>query len=380
MNTLNELKTKVVMTGKEFKELKNIIKWHKENKQHDVMNNVKITLLDNEIKATLIDDKMTVIKHIKSESSNNNEEFLLPIETIKNVKYIKNNDTYSLELVDDNQLILNDNGIEATITLHELTQYPNETSYADKNNIVNHGTLFDSDYDSLKASILTISSIESRPILRNSLIRKNYIVSTDSHRLYYSELNNINTENDIVLHEDLLKKIVSNETKRGFKATVYTNDKHTIISTDSTDYLYRNIGGNYPDIERLIPDHEEIEFTINDTQSLNEIAQRMNKIANKDKNSVMSMKLFNKNQIELETYNADRTKHMKVNLEIELLKGMSEIDFKISFSSKYLLDALKQLDNKKPLRLSFNGNIRPFIIKNTDNDTKFSLLLPVRTF
>ena len=54
-------------------------------------------------------------------------------------------------------------------------------------------------------------------------------------------------------------------------------------------------------------------------------------------------------------------------------------NFKIAFSSKYMMDALKSLDCDY-VNLQFNGEIKPIIIKNPDSDDLTQLILPIRTY
>jgi len=52
--------------------------------------------------------------------------------------------------------------------------------------------------------------------------------------------------------------------------------------------------------------------------------------------------------------------------------------FKIAFSSKYILDALK-IFNSSEVNINFTGEIRPFIIKGEYDENMLQLILPVRT-
>ena len=54
-------------------------------------------------------------------------------------------------------------------------------------------------------------------------------------------------------------------------------------------------------------------------------------------------------------------------------------DIKISFSSKYMMDAIKTFDSEE-IELSFNGEIKPIIINYVDNDDLTQLILPIRTY
>lgn len=54
-------------------------------------------------------------------------------------------------------------------------------------------------------------------------------------------------------------------------------------------------------------------------------------------------------------------------------------DLKISFSPKYMLDALKVLEGTD-IHVSFTGAMRPFLLRTPNDDSILQLILPVRTY
>lgn len=54
-------------------------------------------------------------------------------------------------------------------------------------------------------------------------------------------------------------------------------------------------------------------------------------------------------------------------------------ELKISFSSKYMIDALKAIEYEE-VKVEFTGAMRPFIIRPANEDPILQLILPVRTF
>ena len=54
-------------------------------------------------------------------------------------------------------------------------------------------------------------------------------------------------------------------------------------------------------------------------------------------------------------------------------------DLKISFSAKYMMDALKALEGTD-IKISFTGAMRPFVIRPLHDETTLQLILPVRTY
>ena len=54
------------------------------------------------------------------------------------------------------------------------------------------------------------------------------------------------------------------------------------------------------------------------------------------------------------------------------------LDLKIAMNGKYLLDALKALEEEETV-LSFNSAVSPFTIENIEDKRYQNLVLPVRT-
>ena len=54
-------------------------------------------------------------------------------------------------------------------------------------------------------------------------------------------------------------------------------------------------------------------------------------------------------------------------------------NLKISFNSKYMMDALKAIDNDE-VEVEFFGTMKPFILKPKDDDSVTQLILPIRTY
>ncbi len=54
-------------------------------------------------------------------------------------------------------------------------------------------------------------------------------------------------------------------------------------------------------------------------------------------------------------------------------------DLKISFSAKYMMDALKAIEGSE-IYVNFTGAMRPFVFKPLHDETILQLILPVRTY
>ena len=65
-------------------------------------------------------------------------------------------------------------------------------------------------------------------------------------------------------------------------------------------------------------------------------------------------------------------------LLLHLLKN-NDKDITISYSAKYMLDALKTL-NDDELIILMNGDSKPIILKNAKDDSLIQLILPIKTY
>ena len=56
-----------------------------------------------------------------------------------------------------------------------------------------------------------------------------------------------------------------------------------------------------------------------------------------------------------------------------------EMDIKISFSAKYMMDALRSFGTEN-IDLYFVGEIKPIVLKTKENESLTQLVLPIRTY
>ena len=61
------------------------------------------------------------------------------------------------------------------------------------------------------------------------------------------------------------------------------------------------------------------------------------------------------------------------------IETSNEANIDISFSAKYMLDALKTMKDEEILIL-LNGEVKPIVIKSVTDDTLIQLILPIKTY
>ncbi len=137
--------------------------------------------------------------------------------------------------------------------------------------------------------------------------------------------------------------------------------------------MSRLINGTYPDTSKLIPNEFEEKIVVN-LKEFYESIDRASLLTNEaDKNTI---KLDLNNNILKLSSNIPEIGNVEERVEI---KNNVEKEIKIAFSSRYMMDALKSFDCDE-IQLLYNGELKPIILKNKEEDNLIQLILPIRTY
>lgn len=367
-------KTSFTIDSETVKGIKAIYKGHKKS-TIPVLNCVLLEVINkNVIKVTYSNCDLTVEKMFLSTVNEvNTKKFLIPIEVFKNIKYVKKNELFTFVQTDDKfKMELIRNTIVQEILIGDYEEYPQFVEKEEEFTTIETSTGYEyfdkSDLKSLIKATKSVSDSETRPVLQTIAIQNKTIVSTDSHRLFKSDTV-FNHDKTVLVHPTLVLK--ANElfpTNSFMKMSV--SDRLVKITDDMTTNVYhRIIEGNFPDTSRLIPQDFNHVFRIDDVKRLHSFLKSLGK------NSVVKAD-FNSKTYKVSLVSETETGKAKMELPIDILDGS---DFKISFSSKYFMEAMEQLD-METIILNFVSNMRPFILKKVNSNKEIGLVLPVRTY
>lgn len=232
----------------------------------------------------------------------------------------------------------------------------------------------------IKQTVFAVSTMETRPILTGVNMRlannRLHFVATDSHRLASREVEiqdaAVQFENVVVpgksLHE--LNKILS-DTDELIQISVTNNQ--IFFRTKNINFLSRLLDGNYPETDRLIPTQSKTKIKMKTKELLHTI-DRASLLAKDEKNNVVRLSTEG-NMIEISS-NSPEIGNVVENISAISMEGE---ELKISFSSKYVMDALRAIEYDE-ITIDFTGAMRPFIIRPVEDDSILQLILPVRTF
>lgn len=233
----------------------------------------------------------------------------------------------------------------------------------------------------IRQTVFAVSTSETRPILTgvNWRIADNELVcvATDSHRLAlrkaYIECESENGYNVVIPGKSLneLSKTLDDSNE---PIDIVITENQVLFKAKNLLFFSRLLEGNYPDTSRLIPAESKTTVVINTKEFLHSI-DRASLLARESRNNVVRCATQSDKTIEISSNSPEIGKVIE-ELQCQSIEGE---DLKISFSSKYVMDALKALEGTD-IRIDFTGAMRPFIIKPLNDESILQLILPVRTY
>ncbi|UOE60613.1 DNA polymerase III subunit beta [Priestia filamentosa] len=233
----------------------------------------------------------------------------------------------------------------------------------------------------IRQTVFAVSTSETRPILTgvNWKLEDGELtcIATDSHRLALrkAKIETTNQEKySIVIPGKSLNEFSKILDDSSELVDIVITENQVLFKTKHLLFLSRLLDGNYPDTSRLIPDDSKTDVVLNVKEFLQSI-DRASLLAREGRNNVVKLSTMPEGIIEISSNSPEIG---KVSEEVQS-KSVDGEDLKISFSAKYMLDALKALEGSE-IKINFTGAMRPFVIRTLDDDSMLQLILPVRTY
>lgn len=233
----------------------------------------------------------------------------------------------------------------------------------------------------IKQTVFAISVMETRPILTGVHLQLQggqlTVTATDSHRLASrtAQLENItiNIPSIVIPGKSLdeLNKILD-DTEETVQISITNN--LILFKTKNLYFLSRLLDGKYPETSRLIPDDNKTRLHIK-TRDLLQTIDRASLLAKEERNNVVKLSTQGTDRIEI-TSNSPEVGQVAEEMGLESFSGE---ELNISFSAKYMIDALRAVECDE-ISIDFTGAMRPFIIRPTNGDPILQLIVPVRTY
>ncbi|AGK51786.1 DNA polymerase III subunit beta [Bacillus sp. 1NLA3E] len=350
-----------------------------------ILTGIKIVATNEGVTLTGSDSDISIESFIpKEESSDEIVEVKQTGSIVLQAKFfseiVKKLPTDSVEIHVENHLqtVIRSGKSEFNLNGIDAEEYPHLPQIDEEN-------VFKIPTDLLKAmirqTVFAVSTSETRPILTgvNWKVENNELscIATDSHRLALRkakiETDNNEAYNVVIPGKSLneLSKILDD-----------TNDSIDIVITENQVlfkakhllFFSRLLEGNYPDTSRLIPAENKTNVTVITKDFLHAI-DRASLLAREGKNNVVKFATIGDSLLEI-TSNTPEIGNVVEEVQAQEIEGE---ELKISFSAKYMMDALKALEGTE-IKISFTGAMRPFVIRPMADDSILQLILPVRTY
>lgn len=282
----------------------------------------------------------------------------------------------NIEIIDDHKIVIFTENSEFNLNGIDAREYPD----------IN----LDLSPDFIKMSIANFKSMilqtnyacsldEARVVLTGvnvKIVENNLECSaTDSYRLALIReklTDSVNNDTDIIIPSKNLNellKLLSSGDEEIIEMHLFSNK--VIFKFNNIIFQSRLINGTYPNTKNLIPDESLFDLKLDASEFYN-MVDRASILNNDNDNNIITLEIKNK-----------LLKITSMSLEIGKVEEKMAIDcdndIKISFSAKYMMDALRTIKSKNVI-LTFVGEIKPILLKNDDSDDLVCLILPIRTY
>lgn len=156
------------------------------------------------------------------------------------------------------------------------------------------------------------------------------------------------------------------------KVDIAFSDKKALFTFENTIVATRLVAGEYPNTKNIVPRITNYSLEIN-ASDLAKAIDRVN-ILSIDRENVVDL-MMNSDVVEI---SAKSTQVGSASEKIDMFKYEGN-NLQISFNSEFVLSAIRAIGSEDVTFL-FVGEMKPFVIKNVNDDSVIQIVTPVRTY
>lgn len=283
----------------------------------------------------------------------------------------------NIEVIDELKILIYAENSEFNLNGINQKEYPNVALENSKNFVKINTKLFKT---IINQTAFATSTDESRPILTGINIKITGDIlecsATDSYRLAkkQAKLNEMagETYNIIVPGKNIVEFMkILNEGNEELEIHIFSNK--VLFKQNNLLFQSRLVSGNYPNVNNLIPSDSFLKITAN-LSNLYDVIDRASILTSDKEKNIVTLET-NKNLLIVRSSSAEIG---RVEEKMNITKDNEE-EIKISFSAKYMMDALRSFEGDT-VELAFEGEVKPIIIKDVEDPNLTQLVLPIRTY
>ena len=347
-----------------------------------VLAGIKFELKKKKLTLTASDNDITIQTSI---DCNDDDDFVIEREgsIIIQGKYIldivrKLPDKYiNIDVIDELKILIYTENSEFNLNGISESEYPNIGLEESKKKVILKAGVFKS---IVSQTAFASSNEESKPVLTG--INFNIVGdmlecnSTDSYRLARKvvKLDKECEENyNIVIpsHNILEFARILGDDEEEVELHIFNNK--ILFKNGNLKFESRLINGTYPNTSNLLPDDSYLIISTT-LDSFYSVIDRVSILTSDKEKNIVTLET-NGNILILRSSSAEIG---RVEEKMPITKNNNE-DIKISFSAKYMMEALKSFSTET-VDIHFVGEIKPILIKSTEDESLTQLVLPIRTY
>ena len=281
----------------------------------------------------------------------------------------------NIEVFDESKIIISTENSEYNLNGINKRDYPNITLEESKNPVVLstkelkkmvNQTAFATSTDEARPQITGISfkivkdEIECNATDAYRLARKILKINKEAEETY----------NIIVPSKNLMEliKIVDEE-----EIEMHIFNNKILFKCGNTLFQSRLINGSYPNTTNLLPKDSLLKVQV-DINSFYNVIDRVSILTSDKEKNIVNLEIKG-NELILRSNSVEIG---RVEEKMNISKDNEE-NINISFSAKYMMEALKTFEGEKAT-INFVGEVNPIIIKDDKEDNLIQLVLPIRTY
>lgn len=283
----------------------------------------------------------------------------------------------NIEVIDELKILIYTKNSEFNLNGISESEYPSISLEESKKKIDINSKLFK---DIVNQTSFAASNEETKPVLTglNFNIVGNMLEcnSTDSYRLARKiiKLNKESEENyNIVIPSHNIVEFSRLVDDDDSIVEIHIFNNKVLFKYGNLLFQSRLINGTYPNTSNLMPSEANLIITANLNEFYSVIDRASILTSDKDKNIVTletdgDTLILKSSSLEIG----------RVEEKMQVTKSVND-DIRISFSAKYMMDALKSF-NSDNIEINYVGEVKPIIIKSSEDETLTQLVLPIRTY
>ncbi len=347
-----------------------------------VLAGIKFELKKKKLILTASDNDITIQTSIES---NSDEDFKIENEgsIIIQGKYIldivrKLPDKYiNIEVVDELKILIYTENSEFNLNGISESEYPNIGLEESKKKVNVNASVFKT---IVNQTAFASSNEESKLVLTG--INFNIVGdvlecnSTDSYRLARKvvklERESEENYNIVIPSHNIVEfcKILSDDDEI---VELHIFNNKILFKTGNLKFESRLINGTYPNTSNLLPD-DSLLVVSTKLADFYDVIDRVSILTSDKEKNIVTLETTD-DWLILRSSSAEIG---RVEEKMPITKNNSE-NIKISFSAKYMMEALKSFSTET-VDIHFVGEIKPILIKSSEDTTLTQLVLPIRTY